>query len=61
MQLQEFFLFQYIIFMVQNVICGSKHKYALEHLGRNKQKISAGKKTIEEKQITLLESMQDLR
>ena len=41
----------------QNVICGGKHKCASEHLGRNKQKISTGKKTIEEKQVTLLESM----
>ena len=57
MQLREFCLFQYIIFMVQNVICGGKHKCASKHLGRNKQKISTGKKTIEEKQVTLLESM----
>ena len=60
-QLQEFFIFQYIIFMVQNIISGIEHKSASEHLRMNKQKMSAVKKTMEEKQIILLESMQRLR
>ena len=61
MQLQDFCLFQYIIFMFQNIICGSEHKCTSEQLKRNKQKMSAGKKTIEEKQTILLEIMQCLR
>ena len=32
----------------------SEHKFALERLRRNKQKMSAGKKTIEEKQTIYL-------
>ena len=44
--------------MVQNIISGSEHKCASEHLRRNKQKMSAGKKTMEEKQAILWESMQ---
>ena len=43
--------------MVQNVISGNERKCASEHLRRNKQKMSAGKKTIEEKQSILLENM----
>ena len=43
--------------MFQNIISGSEHKFASEHLKRNKQKMSAGKKTIEEKQSILLENM----
>ena len=46
--------------MVQNIISGSEHKRALEHLRRNKQRIIAGKKTIEEKQTILWESIQSL-
>ena len=38
-QLREFYLFQYII-MSQNVISQSEHKFASEHLRRNKQKMS---------------------
>ena len=44
--------------MIQNIISQSEHKFASEHLRGNKQKMSAGKKTIEEKQTVLLESMQ---
>ena len=44
--------------MTQNIISGSEHKCASEKLRRKKQKMSAGKKTIEEKQTILLESMQ---
>ena len=40
--------------MVQNVISGNERKCASEHLRRNKQKMSAGKKTIEEKQTTFI-------
>ena len=40
MQLREFCLFQYIIFMFQNTISQSKHKFASEHLRRNKQNMS---------------------
>ena len=47
--------------MFENIISGSEDKCTLEHLTRNKQKMSAGKKTIEEKQTVLLESMQRLR
>ena len=43
--------------MVQNIISGSEHKRVSEHLRGNNQKISSGKKTIEEKQAMLLESM----
>ena len=46
--------------MFQNIISGSEHKYASEHLKRNKQKMSAGKKTTDEKRTILLESMQHL-
>ena len=61
MQLWEFCLFHYIILMFQNIISVSEHKCAAEHLTRNKQNMGAGKKTIEEKQTILLESMQHLR
>ena len=54
-------LFQYISFMVQNIISRSEHKCASEHLRRSKQKIISGKKAVEEKQTILLESMQRLR
>ena len=47
--------------MFQYIISRSEYNCALEHLRRNKQKISAEKKTIEEKQTILLESMQRLR
>ena len=47
--------------MFQDIISGSEHKCASEHLRRKKQKMSAGKKTIEEKQTILLENMQRLR
>ena len=47
--------------MFQNIISQSEQKFASEHLRRNKQKMRAGKKTIEEKQTILLESMQRLR
>ena len=36
--------------MFQNIISQSEHKFVSEHLRRNKQKMSATKKTIEEKQ-----------
>ena len=42
-----------MIFMFQNVICQSEDKFASENLRRNKQKMSAGKKTIEGKQTIL--------
>ena len=54
-------LFQYPIFMFQNIISQSEHKFTSEHLRRNKQKMSAGKKTIKEKQTMLLESMRRCR
>ena len=54
-------LFQYPIFMFQNIISQSEHKFTSEHLKRNKQKMSAGKKTIKEKQTILLESMRRCR
>ena len=57
----EFCLFQYIIFMFQNKISQSEHKFASEYLKRNKQKMSAGRKTIKEKQTILLESTQRFR
>ena len=60
-QLSESCLFQYIIFMFQNMISQSEHNFASEYLRRNKQKMSAGRKSIEEKQTILLESMQRLR
>ena len=44
-----------------NIISGSELKCASEHLKRNKQKMSAGKKTLEEKQTILLESVKCLR
>ena len=47
--------------MFQNIISQSEQKFASEHLRRNKQKMRTGKKTIEEKQTILLESMQRLR
>ena len=47
--------------MFLNIISGSEHKCASEHLRKNKQKMSVGKKTMEEKQTILLESMQRLR
>ena len=37
--------------MFQNIINGSEHKCALEHLRKNKQKMSAGKKTLEENKL----------
>ena len=48
-------------FCGSNITSGSEYKPASDHLRRNKQKMSAGKKTIEEKQTILLESMQRLR
>ena len=47
-------LFQYPIFMFQNIISQSEHKFTSE-------KMSAGKKTIKEKQTILLESMRRCR
>ena len=61
MRFWEFCLFQSSIFIFQNVIRQSEHKCVSKHLRKNKQKMSAGKKTIEEKQTTSLESMQRLR
>ena len=46
--------------MLQNIISQSEHKFASEHLRRNKQKVKAGKKTLEEKETILLESMRRL-
>ena len=40
--------------MFQNIISQNEHKFASKHLRRNKHKMSAGKKTIEEKETTLL-------
>ena len=45
--------------MFQNIISERENKFASEYLRRNKQ-MSAGKKTIEEKQTILLESIQRL-
>ena len=39
--------------MFENIISGSEDKFTSEHFRRNKQKISAGKKSIEEKQTIL--------
>ena len=47
--------------MFQNTISQSEHKFSSEHLRRSKQKMSAGKKNIEEKQTILLKNMQRLR
>ena len=47
--------------MFQNKISQREYKFASEHLRRNKQEISVGWRTIEEKQTFLLESMQRLR
>ena len=47
------FLFQYISWR--------QHKCVSEHLRRNKYKMRAEKKTIEEKQTILFKSMQRLR
>ena len=47
--------------MVQNIISGSEHKCASEHLRKNEQKMRAGKKTTKEKQTILLKSIQRLR
>ena len=47
--------------MFENIISQSDHKFASEHLRRNKQKMRAGKKAIEGKQTILLEIMQRLR
>ena len=47
--------------MFQNKISQSEHKFASEYLKRNKQKMSAGRKTIKEKQTILLESTQRFR
>ena len=52
------FHMQIMLKMIQNIISGSEHKCASEKLRRKKQKMSTGKKTIEEKQTILLESMQ---
>ena len=38
--------------MFQNIISQSEHLRASEHLKRNKQKMSAGKKAIEENYFT---------
>ena len=45
--------------MFQNIISGSEHKCSSTFENKQK-KLSAGKKTIEEKQTILLESMQRL-
>ena len=45
--------------MFQNIISQSENKFASEYLRRNK-KMSAGKKTMQEKQTILLESIQRL-
>ena len=45
-------------FMFRNIISGSQNKCSSEHLRRSKQKMRTGKKTTEEKQTFLLESMQ---
>ena len=47
--------------MFQKIVSQSEHKFASEHLRRNKQTMRAGKKTIEVKQTILLESMQRFR
>ena len=47
--------------MFQNIISQSEHKFSSEHLRRNKQKMSAEKKNIKEKQTILLENKQRLR
>ena len=39
--------------MFQNIIIQSERKLASEHLRRNKQKMNAGKKTIEKGQTIL--------
>ena len=52
-QPRKIFLFYYIIFVFQNIISGSEHKCTSEHLRRNKQKMNARKKTIEEKQTII--------
>ena len=47
--------------MFQNIISGSGHKCASEYLRRNKQKMSARRKTMEGKQTILFESVQRCR
>ena len=47
--------------MFQNLISLSEQNFALGHLRRHKERMSAERKTIEEKQTILLESMQRLR
>ena len=47
-------------FLFQYLISWSEHKCVSEHLEKNKQKMSSGKKTIKEKQTILLEIMQCL-
>ena len=44
--------------MFQNIISQCEHNFASEYLRRNNQKMSAGSKTIKEKQTIILESMQ---
>ena len=48
-------------FFFQYIISQSEHKFTSEHLKRNKQKVSAGKKTMEEEQTISLKSTQNLR
>ena len=61
LQHREFCLFQYIISIFHNTISQSENKFASEYLRSKKKKnMSAGKKTIQEKQTILLESIQRL-
>ena len=48
-----FLIFSIHHFYVSKKISGSEHKCTSEHLRRNRQKISAGKKTIKEKHTIL--------
>ena len=43
--------------MFQNIISGRENKCASEYLRKNKEKMTAGEKTLEQKQTILLESM----
>ena len=43
--------------MFQNKISGTENKCTSEYLRRNKEKMRAGEKTLEQKQTILLESM----
>ena len=51
--LGSFVFLQHIIFMVQNIISRSEHNCGLKQSRRNKQKTSAGKKIIGQKQTIL--------